>query len=79
MTKTTATPAIAPGVYEHYKGKRYFVLGVSKNTETDEVCVVYRPLYESDWPQLFHRNAEMFLENVVVDGLEKPRFRLVAS
>lgn len=69
---------IAPGVYEHYKGKRYFVLGLSKNTETGEVCVVYRPLYETDWPQLVHRNATMFFEMVMVDGRQVPRFRSLA-
>jgi hypothetical protein len=73
MSDTT----IVPGVYEHYKGKRYFVLGLSKNTETGEVCVVYRPLYETDWPQLVHRNAAMFVETVTIDGRQLPRFRLV--
>jgi hypothetical protein len=74
MTNITITP----GLYEHYKGKKYFVLGLSKNTETGEVCVVYRPLYETDWPQLVHRNAAMFFENVNVDGMEMPRFKPVA-
>jgi hypothetical protein len=70
---------ISPGIYEHYKGKKYFVLGLSRNTETNEVCVVYRPLYETDWPQLVHRNVAMFCETVTVDGKEVPRFRLVAA
>ncbi|MEN3296188.1 MAG: hypothetical protein V7642_5441 [Burkholderiales bacterium] len=70
---------LTPGVYQHYKGKKYFVLGLSRNTETGEVCVVYRPLYETDWPHLVHRNAAMFFENVTVDGKEMPRFRLVAA
>jgi hypothetical protein len=74
MTNITITP----GLYEHYKGKKYFVLGLSKNTETGEVCVVYRPLYETDWPQLVHRNAAMFFENVNVNGMEMPRFKPVA-
>ena len=69
--------AIRPGVYEHYKGKKYFVLGLSRNTETNEVCVVYRPLYETDWPQLVHRNADMFSETVTVDGRQVPRFRFI--
>lgn len=68
---------IVPGIYEHYKGKKYFVLGLSRNTETNEVCVVYRPLYETDWPQLVHRNAEMFFEEVIVEGKRMPRFRLL--
>jgi hypothetical protein len=71
--------SIAPGIYEHYKGKKYFVLGLSKHTETGEVCVVYRPLYDTDWPQLHHRPAMMFFEDVIVDGKRVPRFRLVTS
>ena len=69
---------IAPGVYEHYKGRKYFVIGLSRNTETNEVCVVYRPLYETDWPQLVHRNAAMFFESVTIDGAQVPRFRRTA-
>lgn len=72
-------PCIVPGVYQHYKGKKYFVLGLSKNTETGEVCVVYRPLYETDWAQLVHRNAAMFVEQVDVGGVQTPRFKLIAS
>jgi hypothetical protein len=73
------TSPITPGVYRHYKGKLYFVLGVSRNTETNEVCVVYRPLYETDWPHLVHRSLAMFLENVRIDGEEVPRFQLIAN
>ena len=68
---------ISPGIYEHYKGKKYFVLGLSRNTETNEVCVVYRCLYETDWPHLVHRNAEMFFESVLLDGRQVPRFRKI--
>lgn len=67
--------SVRPGIYQHYKGEKYFVLGLSRNTETGEVCVVYRPLYETDWPQLVHREARMFFEEVVVDGRRVPRFR----
>jgi hypothetical protein len=34
------------GVYEHYKGKKYLVLGVARHTETGELVAVYVPLYE---------------------------------
>ncbi len=70
---------ITPGVYEHYKGKRYFVLGLTKNTETNEICVVYRPLYETDWPHLVHRSLAMFLETVKINGTDVPRFKLIPS
>jgi hypothetical protein len=73
------TAQITPGVYRHYKGKNYFVLGLSKNTETNEICVVYRPLYDTDWPQLVHRNVHMFLEDVMVDGKTVPRFARVEA
>ena len=69
---------IVPGIYQHYKGPKYFVLGLSMNTETNEICVVYRPLYETDWPHLMHRNASMFFENVMLDGVEVPRFKMVS-
>jgi hypothetical protein len=29
------------GIYRHYKGKYYQVLGVAQHTETNELCVVY--------------------------------------
>lgn len=37
--------AVAPGLYRHYKGKDYEVLGVARHSETEEWVVVYRALY----------------------------------
>lgn len=71
--------SIAPGVYQHYKGKKYFVLGLTRHSETEEICVVYRPLYDSEWPHLFHRPLTMFCEDVEIDGQVLPRFRFVAG
>lgn len=65
---------IRPGVYRHYKGMNYFVLGISKDSETGEVCVLYRPLYDSAWSQLWHRPLAMFIESVQVGGVDVPRF-----
>jgi hypothetical protein len=36
---------VLPGVYRHYKGQRYEVLGVARHSETEEEFVVYRALY----------------------------------
>ncbi|MBN2869852.1 MAG: DUF1653 domain-containing protein [Campylobacterales bacterium] len=36
---------LKPGLYRHYKGKHYEVIGVAKHSETSELLVVYRPLY----------------------------------
>lgn len=71
--------AVQPGVYRHYKGKNYFVLGLSKDSETGQVCVVYRPLYDSDWAQLWHRPLAMFMENVMVDDVAVPRFERIGD
>ncbi|MEO8581069.1 MAG: DUF1653 domain-containing protein [Patescibacteria group bacterium] len=67
------------GIYEHYKGKRYIVLGVAKHSETKEDLVVYVTLYENDMSSLWVRPLEMFLEEVEVKGKVIPRFRKVET
>lgn len=66
---------IKPGIYEHFKGQRYEVFGTARHSETEEVFVSYRQLYDdySYWV----RPVEMFLGNVERDGYEGPRFRRV--
>jgi hypothetical protein len=32
------------GIYQHYKGEYYFVLGVAQHTEREEELVLYVPL-----------------------------------
>jgi len=67
-----ALPSLAPGRYRHYKGGEYEVLAVARHSETLEVVVVYRPLYnDSGW---WVRPYEMFTGNVTIDGVEQPRF-----
>lgn len=65
---------IAHGIYKHTKsGKRYEVIGVSLETETNEQHVIYKPLYESEF-ELFARPYDMFVEVVEIDGIMQPRF-----
>lgn len=68
---------VVPGVYRHYKGKDYLVLTTARHSETEEEFVVYRTLYGdfSSWV----RPLTMFTENVVVDGVAQPRFRLIKA
>ncbi len=69
-------------VFEHYKGKKYKVLGVGRHTETLGMCVVYQSLYDSAEfgdRAVWIRPLEMFLETVTMDGREIPRFRLVTG
>jgi hypothetical protein len=41
----TDLPGLSAGVYQHYKGKYYQVLGYAQHTETNEIFVCYIPLY----------------------------------
>lgn len=63
---------IEPGLYRHYKGKDYEVLGLATHSETGETLVVYRALYGEFG--LWVRPAAMFSETVEVDGATVPRF-----
>jgi hypothetical protein len=35
------------GIYRHYLGKRFYVIGVARLTHSNTLQVVYRQLYES--------------------------------
>ena len=61
------------GIYEHYKKKRYEVLGVVIHSETLEELVLYKALYGKKL--MWVRLLDMFLGSVEVDGEVKPRFR----
>ena len=63
------------GVYQHYKGGKYLVLGVAKHSETLEDLVVYVTLYENERASMWVRPLAMFLESVMVEGKRVPRFR----
>jgi hypothetical protein len=66
---------IHPGIYRHYKGNTYQVLGVAKHSETEEDLVVYRALY-GEWG-LWVRPLKMFSEKVEVEGKLVSRFTLI--
>lgn len=71
-------PTIELGTYEHYKGKRYSVLGIGRHTEADEYFVVYTPLYEHDGqPDIWLRPYAMFTEIIELEGRPIPRFKKI--
>ncbi len=73
---------IQKGRYQHYKGKFYEVIELVRHSETLEELVLYRALYESkDFGKntLWVRPKEMFFENVIIDGIEKPRFKYISE
>jgi hypothetical protein len=70
------------GVYEHYKGKKYLVLGVARHTETGELMAVYVPLYElpdNEGVQMSVRPLEMFTGDVEIGPELRPRFRFIGG
>ena len=67
------------GVYRHYKGAIYLVIGLARHSETEEKMVVYVPLGAKAGPRLTVRPLDMFLGEVEVDGVKKPRFEYIAA
>jgi hypothetical protein len=69
--------SLRPGRYRHYKGRDYIVIGVARHSETEEELVVYRTDYGDK--SLWVRPKSMFLERVIVEGCEQPRFEFIGS
>lgn len=69
--------SLKPGIYLHYKGNQYQVLGIVRHSETGEELVHYRALY-GDFGH-WVRPLSMFMEHVEVDGKQVPRFAYVGQ
>jgi hypothetical protein len=63
------------GMYKHYKGGSYQVLGVGIHSETLEEYVIYKALYGQGLT--WFRPLSMFLEEVEVNGVRQPRFKFI--
>lgn len=68
-------PVIATGLYQHYKGPHYQVLGTARHSETLQALVLYHPV-EGDG-SLWVRPWEMFTGEIEVGGVTMPRFRKI--
>ena len=66
---------IQAGVYRHYKGNAYQVIGIAKHSETEEDLVVYRALYGTFG--LWVRPLDMFCEKVEIGGKLVSRFEQI--
>lgn len=64
--------SVKVGLYEHYKGKKYQVLGVAVHSETLKELVIYQATYGEKL--VWVRPLKMFLEKVEINGERKPRF-----
>ena len=68
---------LALGLYRHYKGGEYTVMGVAQHSETGEVLVVYRPEYGERG--LWVRPLSMFQESVETPDGVFPRFSFISA
>jgi hypothetical protein len=68
-----------PGIYKHYKGKLYEVIGVAQHSETLEKLVVYKALYQPEGENLWVRPLSMFTEAIEVNGVSMQRFKYVTT
>lgn len=60
------------GKYQHFKGNFYNVLHVATHSETEEVMVVYQPLYGEQ--AIWVRPLTNFDEIIERDGKQLKRF-----
>jgi hypothetical protein len=69
--------AVKPGLYRHFKGNYYQVIGTARHSETLEELVVYRALYGERG--LWVRPASMWNELVERDGRTVKRFTYMGN
>lgn len=67
---------IKKGIYQHFKGGMYEVLGIATHSETDEEMVVYRSLKNNS---LWVRPKKMWEEKIKREGKTYQRFVYVGN
>lgn len=63
------------GIYQHYKGNQYELLGFARHSETLEEMVIYKALYGEGG--IWVRPLSMWENMIEVEGTEIKRFTLV--
>jgi len=72
-----AETTIRIGLYKHYKGNMYHVLGIARHSESHEILVIYQMLYGSYG--YWVRPLTMFTGAVMHEGKSVPRFSFVSE
>ena len=68
---------VKQGIYRHFKGGIYEVIGEALHSETLEAMVVYRSMKEPE--KMWVRPAAMWDETVDRDGFYGPRFTYIGK
>ena len=68
---------IPVGLYRHYKGNQYEVVGFAKHSETLESMVIYKALYGKH--ELWVRPLSMWENLIEVDGKVVKRFEYMGE
>ncbi len=72
------------GIYRHYKHteteERYYqVIGIARHTETEEIGVIYVPLYPAGGVRMAFRPLTRFVDMVEHNGVPMRRFTFVGT
>lgn len=68
---------IKNGVYRHYKGNKYEVIGMATHSETLEEMVIYKALYDDG--KVWVRPAAMWNEEITINGKSVKRFQIITK
>ena len=68
---------LKPGIYRHFKGGEYELIGIVTHSETLEKMVLYRALYGEKG--FWVRPVSMWTETVEKDGLLMHRFTYIGE
>ncbi len=69
--------ALKKGIYRHFKGNEYELVGIAKHSETLENFVVYKALYGERG--IWVRPFALFIEEIERDGYKGPRFAWIRN
>lgn len=72
---------IENGIYKHYKGHLYEVIGTGKHSETLEDVVIYKAKYTSEYSYdaIWVRPLSMFKEEIEFNGEKVLRFSYIGK
>ena len=68
---------IKKGIYRHFKGNEYEVIGIARHSETLEEMVIYKALYGDG--DIWVRPVSMWSETVIKDGVGYKRFTYIGE